>query len=104
MAMSKVLLDIVSVDEHIDARETLCFERIKDVLGLTTQDHFDVLHLNTLRCLSIIKTLSDAQKKEFAQMMREMILADEFIDPNEAVSFYDICDFIRATGVGLSKN
>ena len=56
--MSKVLLDIVSVDEHIDARETLYLEKVKDVLELSTQDHFDVLHLNTLRCLSIIKTLS----------------------------------------------
>ena len=43
------------------------------------------------------------QKMEFAQMMKEMILADEFIDPNEAVAFYDICEFVRLTGVGLSE-
>ena len=104
MAMSKVLLDILSVDEHIDARETLCFEKIKDILELTTQDHFDVLHLNTLRCLSIIKTLPVDQKTEFAKMMREMILADEYVDPNEAVSFYDICEFIHINGVGLAKD
>ena len=103
MAMSKVLLDIVSVDEHIDARETLYFEKVKNTLDLTTQDHFDVLHLNTLRCLSIIKTMREDQKIEFATMMREMILADEYIDPNEAVSFYDICEFIHANGVGLAK-
>ena len=102
MAMSKVLLDIVSVDEHIDARETLYFEKVKNVLDLTTQDHFDVLHLNTLKSLSIIKTMLAEQKMEFATMMREMILADEFIDPNEAISFYDICDFIQVTGVGLT--
>ena len=104
MAMSKVLLDIVSVDEHIDARETLYFEKVKDVLELSTQDHFDVLHLNTLRCLSIIKTFSAPQKTEFAKMMREMILADEFIDPNEAVSFYYICEFVHVNGVGLAKD
>lgn len=104
MAMSKVLLDIVSVDEHIDARETLYFEKVKDLLELSTQDHFDVLHLNSLRCLSIIKTLSAPQKTEFAKMMREMILADEFIDPNEAVSFYDICEFVHVNGVGLAKD
>lgn len=104
MAMSKVLLDIVSVDEHIDARETLYFEKVKNTLDLTTQDHFDVLHLNTLRCLSVIKTMSEEQKNDFAVMMREMIIADRFIDPNEAVSFYDICEFIHINGVGLSMD
>lgn len=104
MAMSKVLLDIVSVDEHIDARETLYFETVKDMLELTTQDHFDILHLNTLKCLSIIKSMTIEQKIGFTQMMREMIIADRFIDPNEAVSFYDICEFIHINGVGLTIN
>lgn len=102
MAMSKVLLDIVSVDEQIDARETMYFETIKNALQLTTQDHFDILHLNTLKCLSIIKAMSVEQKTDFATMMRNMIIADRFIDPNEAVSFYDICEFIHINGVGLS--
>lgn len=104
MAMSKVLLDIVSVDEHIDARETMYFETVKDMLQLTTQDHFDVLHLNTLKCLSVIKSLTLEQKTDFAQMMRNMIIADRFIDPNEAVSFYDICEFLHINGVGLSMD
>lgn len=102
--MSKVMLDIVSVDEHIDARETLYFETVKDMLQLTTQDHFDVLHLNTLKCLSVIKSMTFEQKTDFAQMMRNMIIADRFIDPNEAVSFYDICEFLHINGVGLSMD
>jgi uncharacterized tellurite resistance protein B-like protein len=102
MAMSKVLLDIVSVDEHIDARETMYFESIKQTLQLTTQDHFDILHLNTLKCLSIIKSMTIEQKTEFATMMRKMIIVDEYIDPNEATSFYDICEFIHINGIGLT--
>ena len=104
MAMSKVLLDIVSVDEHIDARETMYFESIKQVLQLTTQDHFDILHLNTLKCLSIIKSMTIEQKTEFATMMRKMIIVDEYIDPNEATSFYDICVFIHINGIGLTMD
>lgn len=104
MAMSKVLLDIVSVDEHIDARETMYFETVKDMLQLTTQDHFDVMHLNTLKCLSVIKSMTLEQKTDFAQMMRNMIIADRFIDPNEAVSFYDIYEFLHINGVGLSMD
>jgi len=102
MAMSKILLDIVSVDEHIDARETAYFETIKKALQLTTQDHFEVLHLNTLKSLSIIKLMSIEQKTEFASMMRNMIIVDKYIDPNEAASFYDICEFIHINGIGLT--
>ena len=104
MAMSKVLLDIVSVDEHIDARETMYFENVKEILQLTTQDHFDILHLNTLKCLSIIKLMTVEQKLEFATMMRNMIIADKYIDPNEAASFYDICEFIQINGIGLTMD
>lgn len=102
--MSKVLLDIVSVDEHIDVRETMYFETVKELLQLTTQDHYDILHLNTLKCLCIIKSMTNEQKTEFANMMRNMIIADKFIDPNEAVSFYDICEFIHINGIGLSMD
>ena len=102
--MSKVLLDIVSVDEHIDVRETMYFETVKELLQLTTQDHYDILHLNTLKCLCIIKSMTTEQKTEFANMMRNMIIADKFIDPNEAVSFYDICEFIHINGIGLSMD
>ena len=85
--MAKILMDIVSVDEKIDVRETLYFEKVKNLLELTTQDHFELLNLNTLMCLSIVKGLSDEQKTFFAEMMRHMILADEYIDPKEASSF-----------------
>lgn len=103
-AMSKILLDIACVDENIDARETLYFESIKERLQLTTQDHFEILHLNSLNCLNIIKLMTSEQKFEFAKMMRNMILADRIVDPNEAVSFYNICEFINVNGVGLSMN
>ena len=104
MAMSKVLVDILSIDEHIDVRETMYFETIKEKLQLTTQDHYDVLHLNTLKCLSIIKAMSDEKKTEFAMMMRQMIIADKYIDPSEAMSFYDICEFIQIKGIGLTMD
>lgn len=104
MAMSKVLLDISSVDGHIDASETMYFESVKDTLQLTAQDHFDILHLNTLKSLNVIKSMSIEQKVEFVEMMRKMIIADRFIDPNEADSFYNICEFISVNGVGLSMD
>lgn len=104
MAISKVLLDIAGVDENIDTREITYFETVMDKLQLTAQDHFVIMHLNTLKCLSIIKQMTVEQKTEFAVMMRNMIVADKYIDPNEATSFYDICEFIQLNGIGLTKD
>ena len=42
------------------------------------------------------------EQKMAMSKMRKMIIADEFIDPNEATSFYDICEFIHINGIGLT--
>jgi uncharacterized tellurite resistance protein B-like protein len=102
LAIAKILLEIGSVDEKIDSREMFYFEKVKEELELSAQDHYDLANLSTLRCLSMIKNMDDEQKKTFAQMMKKMILADEYIDPNEATSFYDICDFAKINDIGLT--
>jgi uncharacterized tellurite resistance protein B-like protein len=102
MAISKVLLDILSIDELVDSRETMYFETIKEKLQLTAQDHYDVLQQNTLKCLNIIKVMSDEQKIEFVMMMRQMIVADKYIDSTEATSFYNICEYVKINGIGLT--
>jgi uncharacterized tellurite resistance protein B-like protein len=95
-------LDILSIDELVDSRETMYFETIKEKLQLTAQDHYDVLQQNTLKCLNIIKVMSDEQKIEFVMMMRQMIVADKYIDPTEATSFYNICEYVKINGIGLT--
>ncbi len=102
MAISKVLLDIVSVDRKIDSREIAYLEEVKRKLALGSDDQYQVINLNTLNCLGVIKTMDEEQKLAFADMMRQIILADEYIDPYEARAFYDICEFIHVTGVGLA--
>ena len=52
MSIVRVLLDIISVDGKIDARETHFFEEIKVKLDLSAEDHFRVREYNTLNCLS----------------------------------------------------
>lgn len=93
MAIVKLLLDIISVDGKIDARETFYFEKVKTSLGLTSQDHFKVYEYNTLGCLSIIKAMTEEQKEYYAQLMKEMILADEVVEDNERIAYDDLCKF-----------
>ena len=102
LAIAKILLDLIYIDGKVDRREINYFEKVKEVLELSPEEQFMVTGLNTLHCLGTLKTMDSEQKHAFAEMMRNVILADEYIDPNEAQAFYDVCIFIDATGVGLS--
>ena len=102
MAIAKVLLDIIYIDAKIDGREISYHERVKNLFDMSPENQFATVGLNTLYCLGIIKDMDDEQKLSFANMMKETILADEYIDSKEAEAFYNICEFIHITGVGLS--
>ena len=93
MSIVKVLLDIISVDGKIDARETHFFEEIKIRLDLSAEDHFRVREYNTLNCLSVIKEMTVEQKNYYRELMSGIILADGVIEENEQIAYDNICEF-----------
>lgn len=93
MSIVKVLLDIISVDGKIDARETHFFEEIKVKLDLSAEDHFRVREYNTLNCLSVIKEMSPKQKEDYRDLMSGIILADGVVEENEQIAYDNICEF-----------
>lgn len=93
MAIVRLLLDIISIDEKIDERETIYFEKVKKELSLSPEDHFKVKDFSTLLSLSIIKGMSEQQKMDYADLMRDMILSDGIIEPSELIAYEDICKF-----------
>ena len=93
MAIVRLLLDIISIDEKIDERETLYFEKVKKELNLSPEDHFKVKDFSTLLCLSILKGMTEEQKENYAALMKSMILADGVIEPSELLAYEDICKF-----------
>lgn len=103
MAIVRLLLDIISIDEKIDEREILYFERIKKELNLSPEDHFKVKDFSTLVSLSILKEMSIEQKENYASLMKNMILADGIIEPSELLAYNDICCFceIPSTDINL---
>ena len=93
MAIVRLLLDIISIDEKIDERETMYFEKVKKELNLSPEDHFKVKDFSTLLCLSILKGMTQEQKEDYASLMRNMILADGVIEPSELLAYEDVCKF-----------
>ena len=93
MSLVRLLLDIISIDETLDERETLYFEKVKKELNLSSEDHFKVKDFSTLLCLSILKGMTEEQKENYAALMKNMILADVIIEPSELLAYEDICKF-----------
>lgn len=101
MSIVKVLLDIISVDGKIDARETHFFEEIKVKLDLSAEDHFRVREYNTLNCLSVIKEMTLEQKIDYRELMSGIILADGVVEENEQIAYDNICDFCGIPGESI---
>ncbi len=101
MSIVRVLLDIISVDGKIDARETHFFEEIKVKLDLSAEDHFRVREYNTLNCLSVIKEMTLEQKIDYRELMSEIILADGVVEENEQIAYDNICEFCGIPGESL---
>ncbi len=93
MAIVRLLLDIISIDEKIDERETLYFEKVKKELNLSPEDHYKVKDFSTLLSLSILKGMTEEQKENYVALMKNMILADGVIEPSELLAYEDICKF-----------
>lgn len=93
MSIAKILLDIISVDGKIDARETHYFEEMKVLLELNAEDHFRIREYNTLNCLSIIKEMTFEQKLDYRKLMSGIILADGVVEENEQIAYDNICEF-----------
>lgn len=93
MSMVKILLDLISIDGKIDSREIFVFEKIKSELGLMSEDHFKACQYNSILCLSVIKEMTDEQKQYYSKLMRDIIVADEEIEINEAIAYDNICKF-----------
>lgn len=95
MAIVRLLMDIISIDGKIDARETFYFEKVKEELGLSATDHFKLQEYSTLLCLCVVKAMTQEQKEQYAEFMKGMIMADGIIEENERIAYDNICEFCQ---------
>lgn len=89
IAIMRILMDIILADNKIDYREQMLFDQIAKVLDLDVSAKEDVDKQNSLLALTIIHDFAQEQKEKFAQLMGEMIVADEDINYNE-VKIYNV--------------
>ncbi|MGH6668200.1 hypothetical protein R3O55_010515 [Bacteroides hominis] len=103
IAMMRILLDIIHADGRIDAREMFYFGQLKEEFQLSEESHNDVEEKNSLLALVQIKSFDNEQKKFFSELMSNMIVIDEDIDPNE-VAIYNIVKDFASIEHGFNKS
>lgn len=97
VAMMRILLDIIHADGRIDAREMFYFNQLKKTFEMPDDSHKDVDEKNSLMALAQIKLFDEEQKDFFADLMGNMIVVDEDINPNEVLIYDVVREF---TGMG----
>jgi uncharacterized tellurite resistance protein B-like protein len=93
IAIMRILLDIIQADGRIDARELFYFDQLKEILGMTDEDHKVVEKKNSLLALTQVREFTKEQKDEFAKIMSKMIVVDEDININELAIYEVVQDF-----------
>lgn len=91
IAVLRILLDIINADGRIDERETFFFNKVSKTLGINEDDRPYVDEANSLLCVVEIQHFNDEQKKEFAELMGQLIVVDEDININEMAIYELVC-------------
>ena len=93
IAVMRILLDIIMVDNRIDGREKQLFEETGKELGLDELAKQEVESLNSLLALAVIHDFTPEQKAEFAKLMGRMIVVDKDINYNEVKIYHVVNEF-----------
>lgn len=93
IAVMRILLDILLIDNKIDAREIDFFNKVNEELQLLEEAFTEVKEQNSLLALAQIRDFTQEQKEEFAQLMGKMIAADENIHYKEVAIYNVVRDF-----------
>lgn len=93
LAIMRILLDIINADGIIDEREKFFFNELKELFGLTEEDHELVKQKNSLIALLQIRNFTEEQKMGLALYMSKMIVVDKDINANELAIYSVVSEF-----------
>ena len=90
MAMSKFLIKILKADDHLDPNETGYLFHLQRVLHITDSEVSDSSLLSHEEAITIIRDMSNINKKAFVYMMTQMVHSDGHLDGRESAIMMDV--------------
>lgn len=97
-ALVSLLLEMVNVDHSVAYEELIVTNHINSLYGISTDDFNTGRNLDPIYALYVVKNMNDVQKRTVAQLLVEVIDADEVVAEEEINLLNFICD---ATGLDL---
>ena len=97
-ALVSLLLEMVNVDHSVAYEELIVTNNIHSRFSISTNDFNAGRNLDPVHALYVVKNMTDVQKRTVAQLLVEVIDADELVTDEEI----DLLNFIcTATGLDL---
>lgn len=98
MALVSLMLEMVNVDHSVAYEELIVTNNIHSRYDITTDIFNAGRNLDPVHALYVIKNMNDVQKRTVAQLLVEVIDADEVVTDEEINLLNFIC---TATGLDL---
>lgn len=98
MALVSLMLEMVNVDHSVAYEELIVTNNIHSRYDITTDIFNSGRNLDPVHALYVIKNMNDVQKRTVAQLLVEVIDADEVVTDEEINLLNFIC---TATGLDL---
>lgn len=98
MALVSLMLEMVNVDHSVAYEELIVTNNIHSRYDITTDIFNAGRNLDPVHALYVIKNMNDVQKRTVAQLLVEVIDADEVVTDEEINMLNFIC---TATGLDL---
>ncbi len=97
-ALVSLLLEMVNVDHSVAYEELIVTNNIHSRFSISTNDFNAGRNLDPVHALYVVKNMTDVQKRTVAQLLVEVIDADELVTDEEINLLNFIC---TATGLDL---
>ena len=97
-ALVSLLLEMVNVDHSVAYEELIVTNNIHSRFSISTNDFNAGRNLDPVHALYVVKNMTDVQKRTLAQLLVEVIDADELVTDEEINLLNFIC---TATGLDL---
>ena len=97
-ALVSLLLEMVNVDRSVAYEELIVTNHIHSRFAICTDDFNAGRNLDPVHALYVVKNMNDDQKRTVAQLLVEVIDADQIVTDEEINLLNFICD---ATGLDI---
>ena len=87
------MIDLAKADGKITVEESLLFEKMQQIIGISSDEIREALSMSAIDCLSIIKLIPVSIKEIIGKMMIEMIVIDGQVTKEEFDTCLKVCKY-----------